>query len=181
MNLSKIEAGMRLVLEGLEVDLSDHNFATTPQRAAKFYQEIFCPPPTDMVTFDERYTDLVVMRGHHLVGVCPHHLLPVQFVASVAYIPNGKVIGASKLVRIIHEANCKPKTQEMLTAEILQSIGTLTKGTSRGAAVKLVGAHGCMSMRGVRSEANMLTLKFSGEFETSQEMQRRFLDLAREA
>jgi GTP cyclohydrolase I len=176
MNVEKIEEGFRLVLEGLGVDPTDRNFTDTPRRAAKVYRELFDPPKTDWPVFDESYTDIVVMRGHEFYTICPHHLLPVQLIANVAYMPNGHVIGASKLVRMIHECNRAPMTQERLTSHILESIRRLTLFSSRGAAVHLEGRHGCFNIRGIKSAASMSTSKFSGAFE-SFEMQERFFRL----
>lgn len=179
MELSKIEAGMRLVLEGLGVDLNDHNFNTTPQRAAKVFQEIFCPPHTEWPVFDEQYTDMVIMRGHEFFTMCPHHLLPVKLTAYVAYKPNGRVIGASKLVRMVHDVNTKPMTQEALTAQICHGITVLTGGTSEGNAVVLQGEHGCFRIRGVRTNADMVTRKFTGCFDTDPRLQDQFFQLIR--
>lgn len=175
MDLKLIEQGMLQVLVGLGVDLTDPNFKTTPQRAARVFQEVFQPPETEWPVFDEDYTDMVVMRGHVFYTFCPHHLLPVKLQVSVAYLPNGKVIGASKLIRMIHDANRLPMTQEKLTSAILDSIDLLTGGTSAGSAVWMVGEHGCFNIRGVRSAANMVTLKFRGHFDTEPELQRRFM------
>lgn len=174
-----VEAGAKLILEGLGVDLKDHNFATTPQRVADVYEEIFTPQPTNWAVFDESYTDIVIIRHHHFATFCPHHLLPVTIQAAVAYFPNGKVIGASKLMRLIDEVNTKPLTQEMLTQLIIQSIVRHTGGTSLGEAVLLEGSHECFSLRGVKSDASMVTMKFNGRFEKEPEWQKRFLDLAR--
>lgn len=177
MRLDLIEQGMALVLEGLEVDLNDHNFKTTPHRAAKVFEEVFCPPPTSWPVFDEQYTDMVVLRGHTFYTFCPHHLLPVELTASLAYIPGGKVIGASKLVRMIHEANIKPLTQEFLTAAILAKVKELTAGTSLGEAILLSGSHGCFRIRGIRTSADMLTPKFEGRFAEDERLQDRFMRL----
>lgn len=177
MNLAKIEAGMKLVLEGLEVDLNDHNFATTPKRAAKVFEEVFCPPATEWPVFNENYTDMVILRGHTFFTFCPHHLLPVELKASVAYKPGGKVIGASKLVRMIHEANTKPLTQEFLTAAIIKQIKLLTQGTSLGEAILLSGEHGCFKIRGIKTNADMLTPKFEGIFAEDERLQDRFMNL----
>lgn len=179
MNIDKIEAGARLILEGLGVDLSDSNFAQTPNRVAKVYQELFQPPATEWPVFDEDCTDMVIVRGHTFWTLCPHHLLPVKLVASLGYIRRGKVIGASKLIRMIHDCNRTPMTQEALTAAIIAHIRKLTGGTSEGEAVLLEGRHGCFEIRGVRSDASMLTCKFSGRFESETELQRRFMDLFR--
>lgn len=177
MELKKIEDGMRLVLEGLGVDLTDHNFNTTPQRAARVFQEVFEPKPTEWPVFDERFTDMVIMRGHVFYTFCPHHMLPVKLRAAVAYIPNGKVIGASKLIRMIHEANRMPMTQEALTDAISTSIDRLTDGTSEGSAVWLQGEHGCFSIRGVKSGADMVTCRFTGNFDSYIHLQERFFRL----
>jgi GTP cyclohydrolase IA len=179
MEINKIEAGVRLILEGLGVDPDDSNFRQTPRRVAKVYEELFLAPKTDWPVFDEDYTDMVIMRGHTFWSLCPHHLLPVRLVASVGYIPRGKVIGASKLIRLIHDCIRMPMTQEALTASVIAHIRDLTGGTSEGEAVFMEGRHGCFAIRGVRSDASLITCKFNGRFETDPELQRRFMDLAR--
>lgn len=179
MNTILIAEGARLMLEGLGVDLGDSNFSKTPERVAKVMQELFVPKETEWPVFEEDYTDLVIMRGHVFYTLCPHHMLPVRIEASVAYIPNGHVIGASKLCRMLHECNTKPMTQEKLTQMALESVDTLTQNSSHGAAVLLKGEHGCFQMRGVRSGANMVTLKYSGEFQLNELLQQRFLTLVK--
>lgn len=165
------------MLEGLGVDLWNHNFATTPARFAKVMSDMFAPPATEWPVFAEDYTDIVVLRGHVFYTLCPHHMLPVKLTGSVAYLPAGKVIGASKLARIMHEANRKPETQEKLTDLICETLHSLTNGSSLGEAVYLTGEHGCMRIRGIRSDSDMVTWKFNGQFKTDQELQRRFFDL----
>jgi GTP cyclohydrolase I len=167
MNQQKIEEATRLLLEGLEVDPSDHNFADTPRRVAKAYAELFSPPDIDIPVFDEKYTDMVMMRNHVFYTMCPHHLLPVKLQATVAYFPRGKVIGASKLIRIMHDVNRCPMTQEALTNAIIQRIEQLTHGENHGVAVFMKGHHGCFAMRGVQShDAEMITWALHGRFET---------------
>jgi GTP cyclohydrolase I len=178
MNLHTIKGGVRMILDGLGVDPGDHNFAATPERVAAVYAELFTPSETGWSVFDEDYTDLVMIRDHVFYTLCPHHLLPVRLTAAVSYIPNGKVIGASKLIRMVHEVNLYPMTQERLTAEIIASIEKLTQGTSRGEAVLLVGEHDCFRMRGVKSSASMVTVKFKGEYDTP-ERRGAFLDLVK--
>lgn len=173
-----IVQGARLILEGLGVDLIDHNFATTPERMLKVYKELFAPPDTEWPVFDESYTDIVVMRDAEFYTLCPHHMLPVHLQASIAYIPDGKVIGASKLIRMMYDANRMPMTQERLTNEIITRVDDLTEGTSKGTAVLLRGAHGCFAIRGVRQPcARMVTAKFSGVFHDEPMMQDRFYHL----
>lgn len=179
MNLEKVEAATKLLLEALEVDTTDHNFDLTPKRVAKVYAEIFAPADTEWPVFDEKYTDIVLLRGHEFYTMCPHHLLPVRLVASVGYLPNGKVLGASKLARVLHDCNRHPMTQEALTDAVVKRLQELTVHTSLGEAVYMEGEHGCFRIRGVHSAASMITYKFSGSFQREAEMQRRFLELVR--
>jgi GTP cyclohydrolase I len=175
MNQKLIEQGIRLLVKGLDIG-DDHNFDRTPQRVAKAYAEIFCPPETGYPVFNEDYTDEVILKGHKFYTLCPHHLLPVKLIANIGYIPNGKVIGASKLARLIHEVNRKPMTQEKLTAEILQAIKKLAGHKCSGAIVMLTGKHGCFRIRGIRSDAKMVTFKTAGKFRNG-EMRERFFSL----
>lgn len=179
IDLELIEEGAKLILMGLGVDLTSHNFASTPARVAKVYQELFTPEETGWPVFAEDYTDIVIVAGHVFWTMCPHHLLPVRIEASVAYYPNGQVVGYSKLMRLIHEVNRKPETQEKLTDMISESIKRHTNNTSLGEAVFLVGEHGCSRMRGLKSEGVMKTYKFTGVFKDNLEHQSRFLELVR--
>lgn len=173
-----IQDGVYLILQGLGVDEHDHNFKDTPRRVAKVYQELFDPPPTKMPVFDEEYTDMVMFRNHVFYTMCPHHLLPVRLTTTVAYIPDGKVIGASKLGRIQHSVNRYPMTQERLTFEILAKLNALTDHTAKGAAILMRGEHGCFSIRGLHSPGDMMTLKYAGCFDSDINLQNRFMTLA---
>jgi GTP cyclohydrolase I len=101
----------------------------------------------------------------------------VRLKVSIAYFPNGKVIGASKLARLLHDCNRYPMTQEAFTASIAQAMERLTEGTSTGEAVFVEGYHGCMEIRGVKSNATLITTKFTGKFSVNEDLQRRFHDL----
>lgn len=179
MDLELIEQGARQMLAGLGVDLEDGNFKTTPQRVAKVMKELFEPKETEWPVFEEDYTDLVMLRGFEFYTLCPHHMLPVRLEANVAYIPNGQVIGASKLGRMLLECNRKPETQEKLTDLAIQSVVNLTGHTCRGAAVILRGEHGCFRVRGLKTGADMVTIKYSGVFLSDSLLQQRFLTLAK--
>lgn len=179
MNAFKIEAAIELLLEGLGVDIEDHNFRDTPARVAKVYKEMFVPAKSSMPVFAEEYTDIVMLRGFQFYTMCPHHLLPVKLTTSVAYIPDGKVIGASKLGRIQLECNRYPMTQEKLTFEILQKLNAITRGTASGAAIIMRGEHGCFQIRGLRCNSDMVTIKYAGCFEADEAMQRKFMDLVK--
>lgn len=203
MQKAKIEAGVKMILEGLEVDPDDHNFTDTPQRFAKAMGEIFAQhngPPT---AFEESYTDFILVRGHEMWTLCPHHLLPVRMLVSLAYIPDGKVLGLSKLVRVMQQANTGPVMQERFTYAVRERLEkALETGTEfpnaadlllegrlpqknmylpnqKGICILVEGWHGCMQMRGVRSNASTITMATSGEFEKNQAMQDRFMLLVR--
>lgn len=163
-NRELIERGAELILIGLGVDVKDHNFADTPKRVADVYQEMFCPPETGWPMFEEDFTDIVVLRHHTFYTMCPHHLLPVKIVANVAYIPSGKVMGASKLARVIHDINTMPLTQEALMDRVINRMRDLLGDHSKGEAISLIGEHGCFAIRGVKSGADMATLKLTGAF-----------------
>lgn len=202
MQSKLIEEGVALILQGLEVDSNDHNFFETPQRYAKALGEIFAQhngPPT---AFEEQYTDFILVRGHEIWTLCPHHLLPVRMCVSLAYIPDGKVLGLSKLVRVMQQANTGPVMQERFTYEVRARLekaletcegipGSLMiaedppyvsaaySPNQKGICVIVEGWHGCMSMRGVKSNASTITMATSGEFDKNPLMVDRVLLLVR--
>lgn len=181
MDTDKIAAGMRLILEGLDVPFNDgsFNFDKTPERYARALAEMFAPPEVEIPVFNESYTDDVIIKNHVFYTMCPHHMFPVKIRASIGYLPAGRVIGASKLMRMMHDVNRLPMTQEALTAGIVARVDQLTEGNNRGTIVKLEGQHGCFSVRGVKShEASMVTLKATKEFDSG-DMRRQFMDLVR--
>jgi len=163
MNQYLIEEGIKLVLQGLECDLRDPNFEETPQRFARAMRQIFLPQKEQTWNdFEETYNDLILLRGHRLYTLCPHHLLPVRLDVSIAYIPNGRVIGLSKLARVMHEVNRAPLLQEKFTYEVLDLLLQLT-GAVSGACL-VAGEHGCMRIRGVRTDGDVITTRYVGLF-----------------
>jgi GTP cyclohydrolase I len=190
VNKPRIEAGVKMILAGLEVDPDDRNFHDTPQRFTKALAEMFAQhngPPT---AFEEQYTDFILVRGHELWTLCPHHLLPVRMHVSLAYIPDGKVLGLSKLVRVMQQANSGPVMQERFTYDVRTRMEKaleewvdfnkdVYRANQKGICVIVEGWHGCMSMRGVRSNASTITMATSGEFEKNPLMIDRVLLLTR--
>lgn|SRR5262245_29223229 len=177
MDQHLIEKGMILILEGLGVNRRDRNFQDTPERYARALKEMFEPPELDLPMFDEQYTDFALLRDHRLYSMCPHHMLPVKLFVSVAYIPNGKVLGLSKLARLANECNRGPILQEAFTKSIVDFLSCRLH--VRGAACLVEGKHGCMEMRGIRSDAHFFTTKFTGEFEENTRLQDRFINLCK--
>lgn len=178
MDLGKIERGVELILKGLDCDLKDRNFTETPERVARFYAEMFGPKDREWATFPEEFTDFILLRRHRMWSLCPHHLLPVRFDVSLAYIPNGEVLGLSKLARLLDECNTKPLLQERFTQDALKTLRAICRGV-HGAAILVEGQHGCTLIRGVHSSAEFVTYRLEGRFKDEAELEYRFFDLCR--
>jgi GTP cyclohydrolase I len=161
----KVGEGVRLILEALGVDMEDRNFATTPQRYAKFISSLFWSPKPSITTFCEAHDQMVIMRNHECWTLCPHHLLPVRFEMAAAYIPRGEVLGVSKLARLFDEINTMPLMQETATDLLCEKLFELTG--RMGAGVVMKGEHLCMKMRGIKSPADVVTSKLLGVLYTN--------------
>lgn len=162
IQLTKMRQGIELVLEGMGVDLEDPNFKDTPQRVAKMYAELLTPEHCNWTTFDSQYNNLVMLRAHKVIALCPHHLMPVELRAYVAYIPEKKVLGLSKLARCVEEQLTTPLMQEELGDRVADTL--MEKLSPKGAACILVGEHGCMKFRGVRTDGDVITCALRGVF-----------------
>jgi len=160
----KILQGVRLILEGLGVDLSDENFRDTPRRFLEFLKELREPKITndDYVRFTSA-GNLVIARNIRVYSLCPHHLLPVVYDLDVAYIPSGKVVGLSKLARVAADTASELLLQEDFTERVADRLMELTQ--SRDVMVVVRGRHLCMMMRGVRQEnSEVVTSALRGMF-----------------
>jgi len=161
----KIAVGVRLILEGIGVPLDDPNFAETPQRVADFYEELLSSKLTEEdYKYFSKYGDLVVVSGVRAHGLCPHHLLPVEYSVDIAYIPRDNVVGISKLVRVVLEEVKFPKLQEKFTEDLAKKVADLVG--SDDVLVIVRGRHYCMVMRGVKKDATVITTAARGRFKT---------------
>jgi GTP cyclohydrolase I len=176
IDADSIERGVHLILEGLGVDMTDQNYLETPERVARFYLEMFGKQDTEFATFEEKDTDFVLMRGHRMWTLCPHHLVPVELVVSMAYIPSGHVLGLSKLIRILNETNNGPLLQERFTREALTTLKRILPKVG-GSGILVHGQHGCTKVRGVQSNAWFTTYRFEGKMESDPKLQERFFQL----
>ncbi len=157
----------------------------TPRRVAKAYEEFFAgydQDPNEFLsrTFEEveGYDDLVVVRDIDVESHCEHHMVPVIGKAHVAYLPNGRVVGLSKLARVVEAFGRRLQTQETMTAQIADAIETGLQ--PRGVAVLIDAAHHCMTMRGVgKRDASTITTQFRGVFAEDERMERRFFEIVR--
>jgi GTP cyclohydrolase IA len=176
VNHGKIEAGVRLILQGLNCDTKDRNYAETPERVARAYAEMFeADSDNEYTAFDEEYADFILLRRHKIWSLCPHHLFPVRLIVSVAYLPAGKVLGLSKLARVLNDCNPGPILQEAFTREVVSRLDEIVECT--GVACFVEGSHGCMQIRGVKTDGDIVTSAFSGSFLTSARLQDRFFQL----
>jgi GTP cyclohydrolase I len=162
MDRDKIEAGVRMILEGVGEDPSREGLLETPRRVAEMYAEIFAGLEQSAakhlsVTFDEGHQEMVLVRDIPLYSVCEHHLLPFVGRAHVAYIPgeNGRICGLSKLARVVDVFAKRPQVQERLTSQIADTIVQYLE--PQGVIVVIEAEHLCMSMRGVQKPGAITT------------------------
>src|SRR6476661_10719137 len=144
------EEGARLLLEGLGADLTDESLRDTPRRVAAALMELLTPVEFEATTFpNEGYDELVVARDIPFSSLCEHHLLPFVGVAHVAYMPGERILGLSKLARVVEKFARRLQVQERLTAQIADWL--CSELGPRGVGVVMEAEHMCMSVRGVRA------------------------------
>lgn len=156
------EAAVRTLIEWAGDDPTREGLLDTPARVARSYRELFAGYETDPReylerTFDEvaGYDELVVLRDIRVVSFCEHHMLPFLGRAHVGYLPTHRVVGISKLARVVHGFARRLQIQEKLTAEIAQAIQDILQ--PRGVGVVIESEHSCMTMRGVNTPGSRLT------------------------
>jgi GTP cyclohydrolase IA len=179
------EEAVRVLLRWAGDDPAREGLLDTPKRVAKAYRELFGgydQSPEDVLgrTFEEvsGYDDMVLVRDIPFFSHCEHHMLPIIGKATVAYLPSGRVLGLSKIARVVEIFGRRLQTQENLTAQIARAIEETLK--PRGVAVLIEAEHMCMEMRGVEKQgSHTLTTTFTGEFKTNAAEQARFFTLAR--
>lgn len=166
--------GFERIIEGLAAlgyDTKDENFRETAARAARGFHELSHDNQQITAevqgllekTFPAKYGEMVISRGNTTFGVCPHHLLPVIYRVSVAYIPTRKVLGLSKMSRLVRLMSRGPKLQEDLTHELALILHDQLD--SQGSAAYVEGLHMCMAARGVGAhEARLVTSAVRGVF-----------------
>jgi len=176
---SQIAAHVRGILSLLGEDPTCEGLRDTPHRVARFYMDFLSREVTNtMTTFESgTYHDLVVVKDIRGWSLCEHHLLPFSFVAHVGYIPEGRVLGLSKIPRIVLHHACQLQLQERMTQAIAADV-LAAVGHDAGAACIVEGQHTCVSMRGVERDPTMVTHAFLGSLNLP-EARREFLSLVR--
>ncbi|MBC7360889.1 MAG: GTP cyclohydrolase I FolE [Candidatus Aminicenantes bacterium] len=169
MDLKKIEDGIRLVLEGIGEDPERPGLKGTPGRVARMMEDILggthIDPAEDLEVFqDERHDEMVLIRNIPLYSICEHHLLPFAGVAHVAYIPKeGRIIGLSKIARLVDTLARRLQVQERLTKQVADILNATLNPL--GVMVVIEAEHLCMSMRGIKKpKAITVTSAVRGSF-----------------
>jgi GTP cyclohydrolase I len=162
--------GIRDFLDAIGEDTTREGLKDTTRRVIESWEELYCGYAVDIpslfTTFDaEQYDEMVLLRGIHFYSMCEHHILPFYGVAHVAYIPGTKIVGLSKLARLVEAFSRRLQNQERLTKQI---VDTLNEHLSpRGAACIIEGQHMCMACRGVQKPNSvMVTSCITGAFNT---------------
>ncbi len=175
-----IENATRSLLAAIGEDPSRQGLLKTPERVARMWEEItsgYNVDPEKLINdaiFDVDYEEMVLVKDIEFFSLCEHHLLPFFGRAHVAYIPNGKVIGLSKIPRIVEMFARRLQVQERLTSEVARFLQKTLNAC--GVAVVIEASHMCAMMRGVKKpETNMTTSAFLGEFKQNVELRKEFL------
>lgn len=169
------------IIEGVGEDVEREGLVKTPERAAKammFLTQGYKQDPVEILKgamFKEDYDDMVIIKDIELYSLCEHHMLPFFGKAHVAYIPNGHIVGLSKIPRVVDVFARRLQVQERLTHDILECLNNTLK--PKGVAVVIEASHMCMMMRGVQKQNSVTTTSgFRGQFE-KQETRNEFLKL----
>jgi GTP cyclohydrolase I len=182
---AKIEAAASQILEAIGEDTQREGLVDTPQRIAEMYCELFSGMELDAtaelaVGFEEGHREMVILRNIPFYSICEHHLLPFYGVAHVGYIPNkdGRVVGISKLARVVDTYAKRLQLQERMTTQIADTILEALKPD--GVAVVIEAEHLCMTMRGIEKPgSNVVTSATRGTFRSRAATRAEFLSLVR--
>ena len=168
VDLPRIEKAVREILAAVGEDPDREGLLETPSRVARMYAEMFSGLKTDpsihlKKVFTEKYDEVVLVRDIDFCSMCEHHLLPFTGKAHVGYLPDGKVVGLSKLARVVEEVARRPQVQERMTEVIADLIES--ELSARGVAVVLEASHSCMTIRGIRRPGSLcMTSAMRGVF-----------------
>jgi len=180
---AEAEAAVETLLRWVGEDPTREGLRETPARVVKSYEELFGgyrKEAGDVLgrTFEEisGYDDMVLVRDVDFHSHCEHHMVPIIGKAHVAYVPDGRVLGLSKIARVVDIYGRRLQTQESMTAQIATAIVSMLR--PKGIAVMIEAEHMCMSMRGIRSKGSLtVTTSFQGVFADDGELKGRFFSL----
>jgi GTP cyclohydrolase IA len=183
MELDKIERAVRDLLSALGEDVGREGILKTPARVAKSYQKLFggyAEDPRKLITVfgNEGYHEMVIAKDIDFYSTCEHHMLPFFGKAHIGYIPNDKILGLSKLPRLVEIFSRRLQNQERLTKQIADTLDALLK--PKGVGVVIQSQHLCMKVRGVEKQNCVIsTSSFTGNFIEDSNTRGEFLQLIR--
>ncbi|MBO5291980.1 MAG: GTP cyclohydrolase I FolE [Lachnospiraceae bacterium] len=184
VNQEKVKEAVKLLLEGIGEDVNREGLQETPDRIARMYAEIFGGMDEEAgkhlaKRFHVKNNEMVVEKDITFYSTCEHHLMPFYGKAHVAYIPNGEVVGLSKLARTVEVFARRPQLQEQLTAQIADALMEHLK--PQGVMVMVEAEHMCMTMRGIKKPGSKtVTVVTRGAFEQNSTLQNTFFRMVRE-
>ena len=179
----KVEAGVRLILEGIGEDVNREGLLETPDRIARMYEEIFGGMDMDAAEplkkrLHASNNEMVVEKDITFYSTCEHHMLPFYGKAHVAYIPNGEVVGISKLARTVEIYARRLQIQEQLTAQVADALMEQLK--PKGVMVMMEAEHMCMTMRGIKKPGSRtVTYVTRGIFNEDERLVNKFFQMVR--
>jgi GTP cyclohydrolase IA len=179
--MERLQAAVVEMLQALGDDPAREGLLDTPRRIAEMYEEIFGGVHIDpreylQVGFEVAHDEMVLLRDIPFYSMCEHHFLPFHGVAHVGYLPEGRVVGISKLARVVEGYARRPQIQEQLTSQVAEAIMETLEPD--GVAVVIEAEHLCMTMRGVKKPGSrMITSAMRGQFKRSSVTRAEFLSL----
>ncbi len=171
VDMQRLQNAVREILAAVGEDPDREGLLETPARVARMYAELFSGLHDDprahlQKVFTETYDEVVVVRDISFNSMCEHHLLPFMGQAHIGYIPNGKVLGLSKLARVVESVSHRPQVQERMTEEIARLLES--ELDAKGVGVVVEATHTCMTIRGVRKPGSLcVTSAMKGLFRTN--------------
>lgn len=180
----KVQEAIKLLLEGIGEDTDREGLKETPERIGRMYEEICGGMDQDAgehlsKVFSVDNNEMVLEKDITFYSMCEHHLMPFYGKAHVAYIPNGKVTGLSKLARTVDVYARRPQIQERLTVQIADALERTLN--PKGIMVMLEAEHTCMTMRGIKKPGSKtITTVTRGDFKTDRELQKQFLSMVKD-
>ncbi|WP_407966050.1 GTP cyclohydrolase I FolE [Bartonella sp. C271] len=184
-SMEEVEAAIHTLLFWIGEDPNREGLLNTPSRVAKAYRELFAGYNESVkeildTVFEEvsGYNEPIILKNISFYSHCEHHMLPIIGRAHIAYLPDKKVVGLSKIARVVDVFSRRLQTQENMTAQIVDALKTHLK--PRGIAVMIEAEHMCMGMRGIRKQdATTITTGFHGYYQSNQMAQDSFMSLIR--
>ena len=179
IDAAKIEKAVALIIEAIGEDPRREGLVGTPRRMAAMYEEFFSglvhdPAEVLATGFEENHREMVVLKDIPFISICEHHFLPFFGTADIGYVPNGRVVGASKLARALDILARRPQIQERLTTQIADTI--VDALSPEGVGVVLSAEHMCISLRGVKKLGSKIVTKARRGSIKSHEATRREFD-----